>query len=398
MTEQAAMTASAGTRMQSMSERFATPGVLLRGGTSKCWAFWAHDLPTVGADRDALLLRLFGSPERRQIDGVGGGSSTTSKALIVEAPSDGMSTVDYQVAQVSIDELTVGWESNCGNCASGLALFAVQESLVPVTSPVTQVRLRNTRTGLLLCATVDTPGGTVPYDGIASLPGTAYPGVGVELHWLSPTWSTYGATLPTGNAVDTLHVDGRDVEVTLVDAGAPAALVSAMSIGIEHLSSSVDDVLSRMAFLTRLREVARERMMLKRTTAGDKSLPKVGIVGPSFGSDGTDVQARMVSMSAPHPTIGITSAVAVAVASSYRGSVVADAISARSQMLDQAVSNLSIGTPAGAVHFSIHYSDDRGLDSVSCLRSARRLLDAQIRIPVGWPEALRGIEKSKDAS
>ena len=166
---------------------FTLRGTWMRGGTSKCWLFNAVDIDPYIADAgglDNILTAAFGSGDPRQLDGVGGGSSTTSKAAIVRRSSAPGIDVDYLFAQVAIENRTVEWGSNCGNCATAIGLYAVQTGLVAVDDHVTVVRMRNENTGAILAAEIATPGGRIPAEGDASVPGTTALGVpvGSDLH------------------------------------------------------------------------------------------------------------------------------------------------------------------------------------------------------------------------
>ena len=176
-------------------------GEMIRGGTSKCWIFDHHHVAATGADTDALLLAAFNAADPRQIDGVGGASSTTSKAAIVRAVGGaGGVDVEYAFAQVGIGDERVEWTSNCGNCATAVALYAAHRGLVPVTGDTTTVRMRNVNTGARLTGTIPTPGGTVPEEGGAAVPGTTALGVPVLLGFVDPAGSSTGRALPTGHA------------------------------------------------------------------------------------------------------------------------------------------------------------------------------------------------------
>jgi 2-methylaconitate cis-trans-isomerase PrpF len=345
----------------------------VRGGTSKCWIFQAADVDALPMTRDAFLLRAFGSPDLRQIDGIGGATSTTSKSIIVESPDSGQAadTVSYSFAQVSVDRPRVGWMSNCGNCASALALYAVQHGLIWLDDEITRFTIRNRTTGLMLDVAVPTPGRIAPTEGNQLVRGVPFPGVPVDLGFNEKTWSTHGRLLPTGRPVDQITVSGHVYSVTLIDAGAPAAIVRADAIGLTG-SDSEDAVAARMPFFTELRRVAARAMGLP---DDDESVPKVGIIGP--GNDSTDVNVRMISMTAPHPAIGLTSAVAVAAAATIRGSVV--------NHVSPALPDYRIGTLSGSI--SVGIAKDQGNRTVVFRRNARRIVDALIYIPVAIPFA-----------
>lgn len=352
----------------------AVPASWYRGGTSKCWIFRAENLPEDPRARDALLIRAFGSPDASQIDGVGGATSVTSKALVVGRSSGDPYTVNYAFAQVSIDREIVEWDSNCGNCATGLAVWALDSAVIPTRGNRTEVRLRNTVTGLELITVVDTPGGKVPSPGSTVVPGTIYAGPTVALKFDRRSWSSYGPMLPTGHAQDLLVMGELQVNVSYVDAGAPAALMLATDLGMTATESAAD-FNAHMQEFVRLREAARTAMKLDGLGPEGESVPKIGIVGPASTSDDVDVHVRMVSMTAVHPTIGITSAVAVAAAAGIPGSTVDQVIVHRGSRV------LTVGTLAGPVKLEI--GRDRGgeVEWAMICRSARRIADAVLYVP-----------------
>jgi 2-methylaconitate cis-trans-isomerase PrpF len=352
----------------------------MRGGTSKCWVFRVTDLPADRAERDALLLRVFGSPDPRQVDGVGGATSTTSKALVVDGYSEATGCVEYRFAQVSVDRTRVEWDSNCGNCATSLGLYAAQEVLVSPTLGLTTVPLLNTATGLRLDAEIDTPDGRAPRDGETYITGAVYPGARVSLRCGPSSWATYGRTLPTGNAQDLLTVGGRQLRVTMIDAGAPAVLVHADDLGLTAMSTSTAEIDRWLPLLVEVRQAAAALMGISNGGSQLQSIPKVGIVGPPRAEGGTDLEARMVSMTAAHPSIGITSSIAVSAASSVPGTTVAEVMS---RSADHA---LRIGTIAGCVEMGIDTLASGEVQAVSCVRSARRIADATLHVPAGWAD------------
>ncbi|WP_051939799.1 PrpF domain-containing protein [Phaeacidiphilus oryzae] len=391
----------------------------MRGGTSKCWLFDGGALEAAGAEPDRVLAAAFGAADPRQLDGVGGATSTTSKAAIVHRSTEPGIDVDYAFAQVGIGVDRVEWGSNCGNCATAIGLYALQSGLVPARHPRTTVRMRNLNTGALMATSVPTPGGTVPETGEATVPGVESGGVPVELAFLRPAGTTTGALLPTGRAVDWLELpDGSRAEAgagpgtgasvgaaaTLVDAGAPAALLAAADLGLDP-ACGLEEVAARLPELTRLRRAAALAMGLARPEDPvSHAVPKVGVVGPAADyrtTDGRSVSARdhdlavrMVSMHAPHPAIGLTSAVAVAAAAALPGSTAALALGADGERSAGGASDagsgrragrraaLRLGTPAGVVEVRAEADPDGRLSSVSISRAARRLAVAELFVPL----------------
>lgn len=354
----------------------------MRGGTSKCWLFNAVDVDPLVAQAggvDALLISAFGSGDPRQLDGVGGGSSTTSKAAIVRRSAAAGIDVDYLFAQVAIGDRRVEWGSNCGNCATAIGLYALQSGLVAVDDAVTTVRMRNQNTGAVLVAEIATPGGAIPTEGNAPVPGTNALGVPVGLSF---TGLSTGTLLPTGNAVDHVTAAGRSHAATMVVAGAPAALFDAADLGLTGAEDNTV-IAEHLPLLVALRQQSSLRMGLSKP--GDPishAIPKVGVVGvprdyrttagDAVGADEYDVSVRMLSMLAPHPAIGLTSAVAVAAASTIADGVVARALRGSTPSL------LRLGTPAGVLHVDLNRGADGTLESATLHRAARRIAIAEL--------------------
>jgi 2-methylaconitate cis-trans-isomerase PrpF len=352
----------------------AVPASWYRGGTSKCWIFKSEDLPVDTSERDAVLLRAFGSPDNRQLDGVGGATSTTSKAMVVDTAASEPGIVRYQFAQISIDRDTIEWDSNCGNCATGLALYAVESDMVERDATRTTVRLINTITGLELVTVVDTPNGKIPSPGETVVPGTAFPGPSVALKFDEQSWSSYGALLPTGKAEDQLESGALTARVTLVDAGAPAAFMIAGDLGMTA-TESASEFNARIEDFFALRSLARTAMKLDFLGPDGQSVPKIGIVAAATEGDGVDLHARMVSMTAVHPAIGVTSAIAVAAAAGVPGSTV-------DQVLGGFTGNvLTIGTLAGPIKLELGRGDDGRVEWAMVHRSARHIAEAIIYVP-----------------
>lgn len=363
------------------------PATLVRGGTSKCWLFNQVDVPADRGDLERLLVAAYGATDPVELDGVGGATPTTSKAAVVSAsPRPGID-VDYLFAQVGIGTGSVEWTSNCGNCATGVALYAVAKGLVPVTGDRTRVVMRNINTGAVLEGIVDTQGGVVRHFGRQTVPGTRAGGVAVGLTFRDPAGDS-GRLLPTGRAAQDLRVGAAEpLRVSMVAAGAPVVLVDAASAGRTGAESE-ERMRADVPWLRGVRHAAAPLMGLLRPgeEPGD-AVPKVGLVGPPVpyttplgervAAEDYDVSVRMLSMNAPHPAIGLTSAVAVAAAGLLEGSVVALITGGpRDEWL-------RLGTPAGVV--AVRCTDVRdGLPHrVTVQRAARLLADARIYVPEG---------------
>ena len=361
-----------------------------RGGTSKCWLFDAHDVARHAPGREEMLRLVadaFGAADARQLDGVGGGTSTTSKAAIITATPGGPADLDYLFAQVGIGEPTIELGSNCGNCATAVALYAVQAGLVPVGDVVTRVSMRNLNTGAVLAGTIATPRGRVPSSGQARVPGSTALGVPVRLAFRAPWGGTAGAMLPTGHARDELVVGGRTLEATMVDAGAPALFLDAAALDVD-LSSMADALTSQLPTLLAARGAAGVAMGLRAPDSPPQNaVPKVGVIAPPgtyTASDGSvvaahthDLRVRMLSMLAPHPAIGLTSAVALSAAAAAPGSLVASNLPSGAA---GEIRRLRIGTPAGVVTTEVVSDAEGRVIEVALDRAARRLAVATIEV------------------
>ncbi|MDI3404757.1 PrpF domain-containing protein [Streptomyces cavernicola] len=368
------------------------PATLVRGGTSKCWLFPQVHMPAERDRIERVLVDAYGAADPVQLDGVGGATPTTSKAAVVGVSAHDGVDVDYLFAQVGIGTGTVEWGSNCGNCATAIALYAVAEGLVPLKGDRTTVVMHNTNTGAVMEAEVDTPGGRVQEFGDRTVPGTLAGGVPVGLTFRAPAGATTGHLLPTGLPAQKLQPgepaggahspsSATPPSVTMVDAGAPVVLVDALRAGRTG-AETLDQMRTEVPWLRATRHAAAVLMGLAEAGAepGD-AVPKAGLVGPpvaytttlgeQVAADAYDVSVRMLSMNSPHPAIGLTSAVAVAAANNVEGTVVANASTAPGGRV------LRIGTPAGVLTVE---SSGAGPDRVAVARAARILCRARILV------------------
>src|SRR5204863_3832338 len=211
------------------------PAVYMRGGTSRCLVFHDKDLPRSGPARDRILLSALGSPDPygRQLDGLGGGISSLSKACIIGPPSHPGADVDYTFAQVDVKNPVVDYQGNCGNCSSAVGPFAIDERLVPGVAGETRVRIHNTNTRKLIVAHVPVKDGEAAVEGDFELAGVPGRGARIALDFLDPGGAGSGRLLPTGNPRDV--VDG--IEASLVDATNPVVFVRAKDLGLAGIET-----------------------------------------------------------------------------------------------------------------------------------------------------------------
>ncbi|MGR3802070.1 4-oxalomesaconate tautomerase [Marinibacterium profundimaris] len=337
----------------------------MRGGTSKGGYFLAEDLPD---DRDSALLRIMGSPDPRQIDGLGGADPLTSKVAVVRRSDRPGVDVDYLFLQVSVDRALVSDRQNCGNILAGVGPFAIERGLVAGQPGQTRVTIYMENTGQTAIATVKTPDGRPVYEGAARIdgvPGTAAP---VPLEFRDTAGSTCGALLPTGRAVDV--IDG--VEMTLIDNGMPVVILHASDLGLTGQEPrdalDADDALK--ARLEAIRLQAGPLMTLG--DVADQTVPKMTMV--SAPSHGGAISTRTFIPHRCHASIGVLGAVSVATACLLENGPAA----ALAQVPGGAPLSLDIEHPTGATTILATRGPDGHVSSAAILRTARKLFDGMV--------------------
>jgi 4-oxalomesaconate tautomerase len=340
----------------------------MRGGTSKGGYFLAADLPADPAARDALLLRVMGSPDPRQIDGMGGADPLTSKVAVVRRSDRTGIDVDYLFLQVFVDQAIVSDGQNCGNILAGVGPFAIERGLVAANADVTPVAIFMENTGQVAVAQVQTPGGRVTYSGDAAIdgvPGTAAP---IPLMFRDTAGSTCGALLPTGNLVD--HVAGT--KVTLIDNGMPCIIILAEDMGITGHESreTLDTDTGLKTRLEAIRLAAGPLMNLGDVT--DKSVPKMMLVAPPAA--GGSLAVRSFIPHRCHAGIGVLGAVSVATAALLPGSPAA----AVANLPPGSIKTIVIEHPTGVTECVVTVDDAGQVVEAGMLRTARLLMDGKV--------------------
>jgi 4-oxalomesaconate tautomerase len=342
--------------------------MLMRGGTSKGAYFLRDDLPSVRGERDDLLLRILGSPDPRQIDGIGGAHPLTSKVAVVAPASSADADVDYLFLRVQVDEPRVSAGQPCGNLLAGIGPFAVERGLFSCRGDSATVRIRMVNTGGLAIARFGVPGGRVEYAGETAISGVPFPGAPIALTFAGTEGSVCGSLLPTGHDRD--EIDG--IPVTCIDNGMPVVLVAAGDLGVTGYESCADLEANRPLRdrVEQLRLKAGDRMDLGDVTA--MTIPKVTLLAPP--RDGGTLTTRTFIPHRCHTSIGVFGAVTVASAVRLPGSVAA-AIAAPTA----ADGRVRLEHPSG--YFDTEVADDAS-HSVAVVRTARKLFDG-----LTWPRA-----------
>ena len=346
------------------------PVMWMRGGTSKGGYFLASDLPADTAERDAFLLGVMGSPDPRQIDGMGGADPLTSKVAVVkQSERDGID-VDYLFLQVFVDQAIVTDAQNCGNILAGVGPFALERGLVQPTGDETNVAIYMENTGQAAVATVQTPGGVVNYAGDAKIDGVPGSHAPVPLEFRDTAGSSCGALLPTGNAVDVIE----GVACTLIDNGMPCIVFKAEDVGATGFETRDDLESDRFADMRARIEAIRLAAgpLMNLGDVAEKSVPKMMLVAPP--QHGGAVTVRSFIPKRAHATIGVLGAVSVATACLIEGSPAAEVaqVPAGSRKL------LSVEHPTGEMSCVLELGADGQVASAALLRTARKLMDGVV--------------------
>lgn len=344
------------------------PCVLMRAGTSRGPFFLREWLPADERERDEVLIGAIGASDLLQVDGVGGGSTLTSKVAIVSRSTRPGCDIDYLFAQVGVGDKSVDTRPNCGNMLSGVAPFAIEQGLVEAQDGQTTVRVFNVNTRSRIDVTVLTPGRRVVYDGTTSIDGVAGSAAPIRLNFLDAWGAVTGSLFPTGQRIDT--IDG--VAVTCIDAAMPLAIVRAADLGLSgrEAPAELDANRELMRRLEALRRAAGERMGLG--DVANSVIPKPVIA--SRGDDDHSITSRYFTPKRCHASHAVTGAIGVATAFALPGTVASAALPIRGTR------TLSVLHPQGRIDIEVATDGER-IARASLVRTARKILQGDLHIP-----------------
>lgn len=372
----------------------------MRGGTSKGLFFHECDLPQDHDTRNAIFLSAIGSPDPygRQLDGLGGGISSLSKVAVIGPPTVNCADVDYTFGQVAVKDAAVDYQSTCGNLASAVGPFALDEGLVTINGTEAFIRIHATNTRKLIVAHFPTLAGEAAVDGQFELAGVGGSGARIRLEFLDPGGTATGRLLPTGRPRDELDVPGvGQIGVSLVDATNPCAFVDARDLGL--VGTEYPDAIEGNGILMRQLEAIRAAAGVAMGLGGtpeeiieqSQSSPKVAFVAPpgdtltladtECRTDAMDITVRMLSMGVPHRAVPLTGAMCLAVAASIEDSI---PHRVRRMSADPAA-DIRIGTPSGIlpVGASVIRQQNWIAERVIVYRTARRLMEGSVLVRTG---------------
>ncbi len=380
------------------------PATYMRGGTSKGVFFNLADLPEAaqvpGPARDALLLRVIGSPDpyQKHTDGMGGATSSTSKVVVIAPSASAEHDVDYLFGQVSIDQPFIDWSGNCGNLSAAVGPFAVANGLVDTArvpeTGVVEVRIWQANIHKTIVAQVPVSNGEVQETGDFMLDGVAFPAAEIPVAFIDPA-DGEGAIFPTGNLVDTLDVPGvGSLEATLINAGIPTVFINAAALGYAgtELQDDINPNAFALATLERVRAQGALAMGLIAElgeAAQRQHTPKVAFVAPptnytassgkAIGAEDVDLLVRAVSMGKLHHAMMGTAAVAIGAAAAIEGTLVNQAAGGGER------ETVTFGHPSGTLQVGASARQVNGrwkIEQALMSRSARVLMEGVVRVPV----------------
>lgn len=362
---------------------------IVRGGTSKGVFLHASDLPNDAARRDQLILSIFGSPDPRQIDGLGGADPLTSKVAIIARSQRAGADVDYTVGYVGIDKAVIDYQGNCGNLSMAVGPFAVDEGLVPAVEPLTRVRIFNTNTGKILIAEVPVRSGKAVTDGDWAIDGVPGTSARILVDFVNSAGTKTGKLLPTGNTIDRIELaGGRVIRCSLVDAAAPAAFVRADEIGLTGIESPADAA-SDPRILAVMEEIRAKAAVLMRLAtsveAVSPAVPKVAFVaaprsynaiaGKTIAAADCDLVARTKALAVMHKAYAITGGICLSAAALIEGTVVSEVIAPGAK--ESGI--VRVGHPSGVSSFVVAVKKNPDgtfeLTRSAVAGTARRIMD-----------------------
>ena len=376
------------------SESIRIPCVIMRSGTSKGIYFLGNHLPSDPQKRDKVILSVFGSPDARQIDGLGGADPLTSKTAIINPSSRPDADVEYTFGQVDIKSSFIDYSSNCGNISSGVGPFAISQGLVKAESPITSVRIHNTNTDKIFEAEVPVSDGIPLSEGNYQIDGVPGKGAKISLNLAGTVGSKTGRLLPTGNPSDILHIKGiGPLKVSMVEAASPMVFVRAHDIGLKGTESPavIDQNPDILQLLEEIRTEAAVVMGIApdRNTARQKirAVPMVAFVAPptdyenhltgtTISGDSIDFVSRDMFMQIMHKTYSGTATVCTGCAAVTPGTLVHEVMGA-----SRTSGLIRIGHPGGIIEADMIRNECGIITRAAIGRTARRIMEGYVYVP-----------------
>lgn len=381
--------------VSSYIQNYRIPTTIMRGGTSKGLILRSIDLPTNQILRDQLILRIFGSPDSSQIDGLGGGSSLTSKLAIVGPSSHPDAHIDYTFGQVSINQNKIDYQVTCGNMATAVGLYGLEEGYINLTEPITCIRVYNTNTKKIIAIEIPVTNGQIKYDGDFMIDGVPGHSPKIMLNFLDSGGTYTGKTLPTSNPTDLIRIsDGREFEVSIIDSINPVVFVRAKDVGVRGIELP-NDINNNNELLNTLEKIRVEAGILAGfienrigITPFTHALPKIAMVAPSqdyvnlnnelVRKENIDITSRYISMGTLHRAYAVSGSIALVTAVQINGTI-------PNQQVLSPNSGIRIGHPSGMLYTEATVKKagtNWNVSRAAIGRTARRIMDGYAYVPI----------------
>ena len=359
------------------------PVVVMRGGTSKGVFINFDDMPADRSLWEEFLLDIMGSPDRRQIDGLGGANSLTSKVAIIKQSKLAGVDVEYTFAQVSIEHQMVDFKGNCGNISSAVGPYAIQQGLVAAVEPVTKVRIFNTNTNKMIGAEVEVEDGQVKTEGLCSIPGVPGTGSPIYLAFKDAEGAVTGKVLPTGKPVEQITTSKGTVSISIVDSANPLVFVRAEEVGLTGAELPHELSQEKLDELEEIRSIAAELCGFasrEEATVKSPAVPKLTLIarpqdymdvtGILRKAENMDCTIRMMSMQKPHQALAITGAICSTTAIFLKDTLLYDLVEPKQEVI-------RLGHPAGIMETKVDLIAGN-ISSIKVVRTARTILEGTV--------------------
>ncbi|WP_419960725.1 2-methylaconitate cis-trans isomerase PrpF family protein [Psychrobacillus sp. BM2] len=356
------------------------PVTIMRGGTSKGIFILEEHMPTSREQWQPFLLDLMGSPDQKQIDGLGGANSLTSKVAIIKRSTIPGIDVEYTFAQVSITQQTVDFKGNCGNISSAVAPFAIEQGLVAAHSPLTRVTIFNTNTNKCIISEVEVQNGQVKTEGSVEIPGVPGTGSPIYLSFRNAEGAVTSKLYPTGSPIDTIIWRGKELPISIVDFANPLVFLHAQDIGLSGTELPNEYTEEQLTMLEEIRSIAAELCGFcsrEEATLKSPAVPKMTVVaaptdykdmsGNLQKANQMDLLIRMMSMQKPHGALAITGAICTSAAIYSQQTILKDIVGLRKEII-------RLGHPAGIMQTKLVVSFGK-IESITVIRTARRIME-----------------------
>ncbi|MBZ5753154.1 2-methylaconitate cis-trans isomerase PrpF family protein [Metabacillus rhizolycopersici] len=359
------------------------PVVVMRGGTSKGVFLRYEDMPASRLLWEEFILDIMGSPDSRQIDGLGGANSLTSKVAIIQKSNLEEVDIEYTFAQVSVENQLVDFKGNCGNISSAVGPYAIEQGLVPAVEPITTVRIFNTNTQKVIIAEVEVENGQVKTDGMCSIPGVPGTGSPIYLSFTNAEGAVTGKLFPTENSIDVIQTSKGTVDVSIIDVANPLVFVHAHDVGLKGTELPNEMTQEKLAELEEIRSIAAEMCQFApRAEATKKSpaVPKLTVIAPPTDyidvtgverkAENMDCTIRMMSMQKPHQALAITGAICTTAGAFLQDTILSDIMNVNQEVI-------RLAHPAGIMETKVDLIAGN-LTAIKVVRTARMILEGYV--------------------